>query len=369
MDARLKLFKGNAQLSGSFAMSWLTKDVSDGPLSSDELQRIFGGQVEVPDPEKIEWLLILNQSTIPLPIAADTGKTINMKSLQGATNWDAIMRIKVPAGGIHSDAEIKYFYAGPHYTSLGNPLQQVNRAGWHVGVNTHLFDSKVLLKGNISWYDKDLYEVTGTPTGAVQASLSSMFSLRNDLPTLMLIGSLNDEHARTDNASDPQRANTFYTYGTALQYAPSFESRFKPSITISYYNSKTRITTSALDEPFSIRTHTALASLTTVIDDFPLEPLVNGLLNATTSDIPLTIGTASVGSRWRIIPKVVTSDFLLSYTRTNDAAPGKSKEYSVLARCRYELAKRQSLWSDFALKFNHGEYLDKRIKVNYEVRY
>ena len=367
-DVSLNLFRGKAQCYGSFAMSWLTKDISDGGITSEELEQTFGSGTTRLKPENLKWLLILNQSTVPLPLPADSTETINAKSLGGATNWDAGIRLHLPLAGTRNSAEVKYFYTGPHYTSLGNLLLPNDRAGWLIDAETHVFDNRLFFKGRFTRYDKDLFEITGTPTRSIEASLSGFLTPRNDLPTLMLLASIGDERARIDYAGDPDRKNGFSTFGGALHYSHRL-GKLTPSTSLSYYHSGTSITTSALAVPFSIHTHTVIAGITSSIDNIPLEPGLTVSLNTTSGDIPLTLMSVAAGTRWHIIPKKAVTDILLTYAHTADPQTDTRNELSLKGSGRYEITRRQSFWADAGLKWIVGTTVDRRIKISYEGRY
>ena len=367
-DALLSLFHGRTQLFGSFAMSWTTTDISDGPLTSEEMDRYFDPDANLPRASTIALLLIINESTTPLPLPVDSGAVVNINSLVGAMNWDAGIRLRLPVTGAGSRADVKYYYIGPNYRSLGNRYLSSDRAGWLVNAETNLIGGRLFLKGKLNWFNKDLFEITATPTRVVHSSLSGAFTPQPFLPTLMLLCSVNDERSRTDNAADPDRNNLFYTAGGSLQYAPQL-GKVTPSLSLSYYNSSTKITTGDLVHPFSMRTHTVVANLTTVIENVRLEPCAYFTLNATTEDVPLTLFSVFGGSRLHIIPKTFISDLLVGITNTDDPQSGKQNALSLKGSGRYELSERHSLWIDAGLKWNLEKDVDRRFRLNYELRY
>jgi len=368
-DARLKLFRGKTELYGSFAMSWLTKDISSGPLSEEALGDFLDPDAKIFKPKYISQLLIVNETTEPLPLPTDSGDVVNMNSLLGAMNWDAGMRLSLPFLGNRTRTELKYYFVGPGYASLGNPFMLTDRAGWLLNTETQLLGGKCFVKAKVNWYDKDLFGVTGTPTQVLHTSVSTMVTVQQNLPTLMLMGALSDEQARTSYAVDPDRQNTYYTLGGSLQYTPRINF-VTPSMSVAYYNTETSIESKNLSTPFSMRSHTAVANVSAHIEEVNVEPCAAFSINAATDDVPLTVLSVSAGTRWHIVPKVCMADILFGYAATDEPQNEDRGDVSFKAGGRYELTDRNTLWLDTGCKWSLEEKrLDTRFKFNYELRY
>ncbi|MBN1758318.1 MAG: hypothetical protein JW863_08375 [Chitinispirillaceae bacterium] len=367
-DAHLSLLRGKTQLYGSFAMSWLTRDISEGSISSREISDYFASDITLPSPEIFSRILIVNATTVPLPLPVDTTQTVNGNALMGAMNWDAGIRCNLPLPGVRYRGDFKYYFIGPNYASLGNQFLMTDRAGFLFNNEAHLWDNRLFFRAKFNWYQKDIFEITGTPTAVINSSLSGSMTLQDNLPTLTLLGSVNDETARTDHADDPGRETEFYTLGGSVVYAPHL-GRVTPSLTLSYYNATTGISTSNLPEPFSMRSHIVVANITTPIDNFLLEPCVSFSMNATTGDVPLTLITVTGGSRLHIVPKVFIADLLLGFNRTVDDRSARQNDLSLKLSGRYDISERHSLWLDAGIKRHPDTKFDQRFRLNYELRY
>ena len=368
-DAHLTLFRGITECYGSFAMSWLTTDISNGSLSNEDLKKYFNPDAAIIKPRNLTRILIINETTVPLPLPADSTESVNMHSLAGAMNWDAGMRFTMPIAGTRSKADVQYYYTGPTYMSFGNPYETVDRAGWIVNAETWLFDGRFFVREKFNIYNKDLLEMSATPTRVVHSTVSGQVALRQELPTLTMLYSVNDERARTDNASDPDLENSYYTVGGALSYAPRI-GILTPNLSLSYYNSSTEITAHSLSNPFSMQSHTFVTSVSAPIEDIRFEPCASFSLNMTTDDVPFTLKTVTAGTRWHIIPEAFVTDFLLGYTGTDDPQTGDRNDLSLKTGGRYELSKRNTIWFDAGLKWSvEDKKADSRFKFNYELRY
>lgn len=368
-DARLKLFRGKTELYGSFAMSFLTSDISGGSFSKDELGTYLDADAFFIKPKHLSRLFIINETTIPLPLPTDSSESVNMNALGSAVDWDAGLRISLPISGTRSRADIKYYYTGPNYASLGNPYLTVDRAGWLVSAESQVWDGRFSLRGKLNLYDKDLLEISSSPTRVISTSVSGNLNINSSLPSIMIMTAISDEQGRITTVNDDDFSNNYYSLGGSLQYAPRL-GMVKPSVNLSYSTTETEIATAALATPFAMRSHTMSLAISTLIDNIQFEPCAAMVLNAITDDVPLTLLTGNAGVRWHIIPQLFVSDLLFGYSGTDDPNVRDRNEYSVKTGTRYELSKKNTLWVDGSLKWSNDAIpLSYRFKFNYEVRF
>jgi hypothetical protein len=135
------------ELKASVAASLLSKDISNGPLSKDEVQEQF--DVELPfDPASIQEYFILNESTIPLD---PTGGTSLAYHLSFRFNH------------FNNFLQVGYKQIGGEYFSLGNTFLRNDVKGFFVYDRLRLFRNRLYLNFGIERFDEHFSELDNTP--------------------------------------------------------------------------------------------------------------------------------------------------------------------------------------------------------------
>jgi hypothetical protein len=140
LDGTAKLFKKKVELQAGIAGSVLTDNAALGPVTKVALDTMYGMKVPI-NPEKLEWLITLNTSSIPLNFSG-----MDYYSYYGKANY----RNK------YQNLFIEYRKNGPLYRSLGNPFLRNNYEGLTIGERVPLWKRKVILAATYMNYSNSL---------------------------------------------------------------------------------------------------------------------------------------------------------------------------------------------------------------------
>lgn len=148
-DVKLALFSGRLLLTGAAAASILTRDISYGPSSADDIKRSLGGD-ELPfDPAELADLLILNDSSVPLNPAAGSSLAwfLNLQF----NHWQQSLNLG-------------YRSIGAEYLSLANPWLRRDLRGLYLQDRIRLLQNKIYLTLGYEQYADNFSEENGNPS-------------------------------------------------------------------------------------------------------------------------------------------------------------------------------------------------------------
>jgi hypothetical protein len=372
-DAELALLKRQLILFGAFGMSWVTEDISRGAMTQREIEDRFGVSAGI-RPEHLAWLLIVNQTTRPLPIPADTTETINAASLIHAASWDAGVRLSTPIAGVRQTAEAKYFFAGPNFTSLGNEYFRADRAGWELSETVMLMDGRVHFRGVLTWFRNDLLELQGARARTVNLLLTGSIFVKPSWPALTVTFVAGDEQDTPMYDSLFVRDNEYNSLGATVQYAQTMAASVH-TLSASFHSSRFAITSSRLAEDLRLSAGTVAIGLKSRFDDRPILTRCGGSFNAANSKGGLSITSGYGGLDWDILPQKLSAstDVGLKTTRNRDRNPtsaAMTREWNARAGWDFQMNSRNVFTGKLELRRQIGaSYIDRSMRLSYEFRY
>ncbi|MFQ5823081.1 MAG: hypothetical protein ACE5JB_03400 [bacterium] len=135
------------ELRGGAALSFLTKDISNGPLNKTKIEEQFG--VNLPfDPEDFKDFLIINTSTVPLDPR-------DLSSLA----WNFNFKFDY----FNNNFQFGYKSIGSQYNSLGNTFLRTDLQGFFVRDRFRLYKNKIYLNFGFENYDDNFSKDNENP--------------------------------------------------------------------------------------------------------------------------------------------------------------------------------------------------------------
>ena len=171
------------EFKASAAASLLSKDITNGPLSKEEVEEQF--DVNLPfDPASIKKFFILNESTIPLDPRGG-----------GSLAYNLALRLNY----FDNYLQLGYKRIGGEYFSLGNTFLRNDVQGFFAYDRIRMFRNRIYLNLGLERYDEHFSEIDDTPKTALNTFSYglSVFWAQN-LPSL----SFNMRNYRRDNNVD-----------------------------------------------------------------------------------------------------------------------------------------------------------------------
>jgi len=222
-DFLLSLNRRRFEIRGAIAASLLTKDISDGVLSKQDIEDQF--DVDLPfDPADFSDYLILNASTTPLDPR-------DLTSLA----FDVSLRLNY----FNNNFLLGYKSLGSQYTSLGTTFLRTNLRGLYFNDRVRLLKNKIYFNFGIEAYDDNFdADNQNSPTDLTTVSSgfsiypsprlpSINFSLRshnrdNNITTIDPAFIDNSNPAAPDTLSDPRENNDTRDLNVQLNYDTQF---------------------------------------------------------------------------------------------------------------------------------------------------
>lgn len=378
-DVCINLWKRRIALFSNYAFSLFTDNTLGGPATEDEISDAAGKDVTLLfNPNNIDKLFIVNETTKPLPIPSDADQRINMGSLANASVWDAGFRVSLPFNTFTETFEFKYFFLGPNYNSLGNEFLSVNKAGIQFVEELRLLNGKIYLKGDVKYYKDDLYSVTTDPTRkfTINFLASVMWSSKIPYVTFMVVSS--DELTESSQSTNiPRRDNGFNQIGTTIQYTKDFgKSSHAMFLTYNFNNYDSKVLTfdsqDSLNEVsrYSLRGNNGIFTVTSSFKDLPIQTRAGLFGFLSTGDYSLNRISPSAGITWNIRPKKMYANADIGFERVDDAAFEPEQYWNVKSSFTYDISRRHSFYAEAGLDRQLGkDFIDRNFQATYEFRY
>jgi len=147
-DVFISLFANRFEWKTSTAISFLTDDISGGPLSKAEIDSLMETDIPI-DPASYEKYLIINTSTIPLD--PTTGASVAYASS---------LRLRF----LRNELYIRYKNIGPAYTSLGNTYLKTDIRGLLINDRVRLWNNRLYLNLGYEAYKDHYSEKDNNPS-------------------------------------------------------------------------------------------------------------------------------------------------------------------------------------------------------------
>ncbi len=148
-DVKLSLLRDRIVLTAQAAVSAITQDIYPGAVTSDDVERAFGDDFELPlDPQTLDNLLIINDSTIPL-------NPLDGGSLAYLVN----LRVNL----LQQFLNVGYRSIGSEYISLANPWLRKDLRGFFINDRLRFLSNRVYLTLGYEQYADNFSEQNANP--------------------------------------------------------------------------------------------------------------------------------------------------------------------------------------------------------------
>ncbi len=164
-----RFWDGRIKLYASYAFSARTRDISDSAITKADLDSAFG--VSTIDPSSLDWLITLNQSSLPL-----SGGTGVLNSSYIAAG----IALRLPFAVLTDELEASWKLQGANYYSMGSALLGTGEQGFVVQNRLLLLDSRLLFDCGYgrAWNNMDDLQNDPTTTNRFSARASLFYSQR-----------------------------------------------------------------------------------------------------------------------------------------------------------------------------------------------
>ncbi len=355
------------------ALGFYTDNILGGAATEEEISDFAGKDISlIRQPEDIEKILIVNETTVPLPIPSDSTERVNMGSVKNAAAWDAGFKIDLPFSGVRELFECKYFFIGPNYHSLGNDYLSVNKAGVRFLEELRLFNGKIFMKGDVKIYKDDLYSVKSDPTRKVAVNCLASVVWNSRIPYFTIMVVSNDELTEaSQDTTLPLRDNGFNQIGTTVQYSRDFRHTshtFALTYTFNTYDSK--LYTNDILTSFKLLGNNGFFSVVTDYNALPIQTRVGLSGFYSTGDYSVNRLAPSAGVTWYIKKDIMYADADIGFEHINDEAAEAQNYWNVKSSFTWDISRRHSLYAEAGLDRKvAAKYIDPHLQVTYEFRY
>jgi len=129
-DLSISLLRNRIRFEALAAFSLVTNDIGPGAISTKELENVFG-KIDLPiDPQDLEDLLVINDSTVPLnPLSSSS---VAFRTQMTVNYWNQFITLG-------------YKSIGPEYLSLGNPWLRKDVQGFYLSDRLRLMQNRIYL--------------------------------------------------------------------------------------------------------------------------------------------------------------------------------------------------------------------------------
>ncbi len=148
-DVKLSMIGGRVLFTAQAAVSAITHDIYPGAVTTDDVKRAFGSDFELPiDPQSLDDLLIINDSTIPL------------NPLQGGSlAYTVNLRLNL----LNQYLNMGYRSIGSEYISLANPWLRKDLRGFFINDRLRLFSNRAYITLGYEQYADNFSEENSNP--------------------------------------------------------------------------------------------------------------------------------------------------------------------------------------------------------------
>lgn len=178
-DFAFSFWKKRITLSSNAALSILVEDIQHGPATTAEIEDkadLDPGTIPF-DVEKLEPLLIVNTSILPLPSA---------KGVMNSSAIDAGIALNTPIKSAREKFEIKFIQIGSNYKSLLNESIAGNKRGFYVREELRLLNNKIISSVKYDFYRDNLNELKPKATETKKLTGMVNLTLKETIPQFYL---------------------------------------------------------------------------------------------------------------------------------------------------------------------------------------
>jgi hypothetical protein len=175
VEALGRMFGGRVELYGTYAFALRTRDLNDSAITKAQLDSALG--VSTIDPQSFDWLITINQSSLPLSAG---------RGVLNSSHITAGLRLRFPQRTFTEEFDLGYLLQGANYYSMGNTLMGTGEQGFEVANRVFAMRNRLFLECSygISWNNLDALQSEATVNNRFGAGVSFFYSPR--APSVML---------------------------------------------------------------------------------------------------------------------------------------------------------------------------------------
>jgi hypothetical protein len=299
LDFSLALFERKLQLFADASLCAITDNTSLGVLSAEEIAHLAGSSDAIPvDLEKMENLLVVNASTLPLPSAG---------GVANAAAYDAGFKLNLPLGPVNQKFVFTFENIGSNYRSLGYETLERNKRSFSFLEEIGLLRNRINVQTRLRVYRDNLDEYKPEPTWTRAFTLGATVFIDSRLPSAFVTFGTNV----SDNDSPDSTRLDLHSHSNTLGIQTSYSRRIgitDHTITLGYNRLGFVSTSSRMVDEYGGQdsavslTNLGTVTLNTTYDELPFDTRLGFSGNVSAGDTPLHIYSPSVGATVRIIP-------------------------------------------------------------------
>lgn len=195
-DISLALFKRRLLMGAEIAMSYLNRNIYDGPMSIEDIEEELDTELDLPiDPEDLEPILVINENLEPF--------TPGLKNMA----YKAFMRTYF----YHNFLNVNYSAVGSSFNSLSSNYLQTDTSVLGINDNINLFKNKLNLNLSINLISDNLNNEKDSTTRTSNYNTQLFYRITSDL---------NFRTAFSQNTTDREggdTGSTILSFGTSYQ--------------------------------------------------------------------------------------------------------------------------------------------------------
>lgn len=175
-DVVARLFKKRLELFGDYALSFNTRDINDGPMSSNEISNAFG--VKPIDLESFSGFFTYNISSTPV-----------YPSLKGILNSSFVnmgFKLDLPMSNVREYLKFKYKLQGANYYSMGNTILGAPEHGFSVKEKLFLLSNRLVVDAEYARHQNNFDNIQAYPTVTSRAVLRASLFYSQSVPGVTL---------------------------------------------------------------------------------------------------------------------------------------------------------------------------------------
>lgn len=293
-----RLAGGKVELFARYAFSILTKNIADSAITKEQFDSAYGVSF---DPAALDWLITVNQSTMPLS---------GGDGVLNSSYMTAGFRLNLPFTLVNEHFEATWKLQGANYSSMGSPVSGPGEQSVTVSNRMFLLDSRLMIEGGYgrAWNSFDGLQAQATVTNRVHAGFALFYAPR--IPSLSVSyrysGAANaDTTYGFDNTVNGLVVSSSLNYRLAALEGAVQAFVAWTGMGTSWRNVTFDDTISARDTSSALSTGTFGFNLATRVRGIPAE-LTGGLNMTTGSDQLLKIIAGTVDVRYRFWEDLLT---------------------------------------------------------------
>jgi len=374
-DLAFYFWKRRIKLYGTAAISVVTDDISNGPLSIDEL--VDQGTISEEDAgaipielEDFENLIIFNSSSLPLP---------SPKGVLNSTVVDGGLSLNIPIGSAREKLEFKYQRIGANYKSLLNESLLGNKAGFQIKEELRLLNNKIFTSVKVSYFEDNLNELKPEATKTLSVMGMANLILNNEIPQVNFMISTTKDENNSPDSTGFDKDNTTQIWGLGTNYSREI-GEVRNTFNMNYNNSAFSAYTSAMDSATTANSHMVNVGVaSSFFNMIPLKTRVSYSNTYTDSEVRMKIANPALGASYLLLGDklILNADtrfyHISSEDRTNESSRTLNR-FEAVAGATYNIDDHHTVtFNTTGITSSNSELegssQDYKLRLYYEYRF